>query len=118
MCLVSVSTAQRNRVTHSRKGCFWLKLATVAIATERELLTGSMGRHDTKHYSGDDESAGTCPCPLKIITMAGNEIHVVVPVSIHHNWETLEDYLVVHLSKSCGLDTFGCELTLLAVETV
>ena len=79
---------------------------------------GSRGRNDTKHYSGDDESAGTCPCPLKLVTMAGNEIHVVVPVSIYHNWEMLEDYLVVHLSKSCGLDTFGCELTLLAVETL
>ena len=56
--------------------------------------------------------------PSKLVTMAGNEIHVVVPVSIYHNWEMLEDYLVVHLSKSCGLDTFGCELTLLAVETL
>ena len=49
---------------------------------------------------------------------AGNEIQVVVPVSIYHNWEMLEDYLVEHLSKNCGLDAFGCELTLLAVETL
>ena len=50
--------------------------------------------------------------------MAGNEIQVIVPVSIYHNWETLEDYLIELLSKSCGLDTFGCELTLLTVDTL
>ena len=79
---------------------------------------GSMGRNETKQYSGDDEFAGACPCPLKLVTMAGNEIQVVVPVSIYHNWEMLEDYLVELLSKSCGLDTFGCELTLLTVDTL
>ena len=50
--------------------------------------------------------------------MAGNEIQVIVPVSIYHNWEMLEDYLVEHLSKCCGLDTFGCEPMLLAVDTL
>ena len=76
---------------------------------------GSMCRNETKHDSSDNELAGTCPCPLKLITMTGNEIHIVVPVSIYHNM--LEDYLIEQLSKSCGLDTFGCELTLLTVDS-
>ena len=75
-----------------------------------------MCRNETKHDSSDNELAGTCPCPLKLITMTGNEIHIVVPVSIYHNM--LEDYLIEQLSKSCGLDTFGCELTLLTVDTL
>ena len=79
---------------------------------------GSVGRNEAKHYCSDDEFAGACPCPLKLITMAGNEIQVIVPVSIYHNWEMLEDYLVMHLSNNFGLNTFGCELTLLAVETL
>ena len=65
----------------------------------------------------EEEYAGTCPCPLKLVTMAGNEMQVVVPISIYHNWEMLEDYLVELLSKSFGLDTFGCELTLLTADT-
>ena len=56
----------------------------------------------------EGEHAGTCPCPLKLFTIAGNEIQVVVPISIYHNWEMLEDCLVELLSKSFGLDTFGC----------
>ena len=67
---------------------------------------------------GDDDLAGTCPCPLKLVTMAGKEIEVVVPVSIYHHWEMLEDYLVELSSKSLGLDIFGCELTLLAEDTL
>ena len=67
---------------------------------------------------GEDEFAGACPCPLKLVTMAGNEIQVAVPISIYHHWEMLEDYLVELLSKSFGLDTFGCELTLLTVDTL
>ena len=78
----------------------------------------SMCRNEANQDSCDDELAGTCPCPLKLVTMAGNEIHTVVPVSIHHNWEMLEDYLIEQLCKSCGLDTFGCELTLLKVDTL
>ena len=56
------------------------------------------------------------PCPLKLVTMAGNEIEVIVPVSIYHHWEMLEDYLVELLPKRFGLDTFGCELKLLAED--
>ena len=44
--------------------------------------------------SGYENLAGTCPCPLKLVTMAGKEIEVIVPVSIYHHWEMLEDYLV------------------------
>ena len=50
--------------------------------------------------------------------MAGNELEVIVPVSIYHHWEMLEDHLVELLSKSFGLDTFGCELTLLTEDTL
>ena len=66
---------------------------------------------------GNDDFAGACPCPLKLVTMAGNEIEVIVPVSIYHHWEMLEDYLVELLPKRFGLDTFGCELKLLAEDT-
>ena len=45
--------------------------------------------------------------------MAGTVIHIVVPVSIHHRWDMLEDYLVENLPAVSRLDTFGCELTLL-----
>ena len=79
---------------------------------------GSTCRNEANYDSCDDELAGACPCPLKLVTMAGKEIHMVVPVSVYHNWETLEDYLIEQLSKSCGLDTFGCELTLLTVDTL
>ena len=68
--------------------------------------------------SGHENLAGTCPCPLKLVTMAGKEIEVIVPVSIYHHWETLEDYLVELLAKGFGLDTFGCELKLVAEDTL
>ena len=60
---------------------------------------------------------GSSPCPLLLTTMAGNEIQIVVPLSIHHNWEMLEDYLVEHLPVVSQLDTFGCELTLLHADS-
>ena len=65
----------------------------------------------------EDEFAGSSPCPLLLTTMAGNEIQIVVPFSIHHNWEMLEDYLVEHLPAVGQLNTFGCEVTLLDAET-
>ena len=69
--------------------------------------------------SGHENLAGTCPCPLKLVTMAGKEIDVIVPVSIYHHWEMLEDYLVELLAtKSFGIDTFGCELKLVAEDTL
>ena len=61
--------------------------------------------------------AGTCHCPLRLITLAGKEINTRVPVSIYHHWEMLEDYLVDWLAKSSDLDTFGCELMLIAEDT-
>ena len=78
----------------------------------------SMCRNEANYDNSDDELAGACPCPLKLVAMAGKEIHTVVPVNIHYNWEMLEDYLIEQLSKSYGLDTFGCELTLLTVDTL
>ena len=68
--------------------------------------------------SGYENLAGTCPCPLKLFTMAGKEIEVIVPVNIHHHWEMLEDYLVELLAKGFGFDTFGCELKLVAEDTL
>ena len=78
----------------------------------------SMCRNEANYDNSDDELAGARPCPLKLVAMAGKEIHTVVPVNIHYNWEMLEDYLIEQLSKSYGLDTFGCELTLLTVDTL
>ena len=68
--------------------------------------------------SGNENLAGTCRCPLKLVTMAGKEIEVIVPVSIYHHWEMLEDYLVELLARDFGLDTFGCELKLVAEDTL
>ena len=65
----------------------------------------------------EDEFVGSSPCPLLLTTMAGNEIQIVVPLSIHHNWEMLEDYLVEHLPAVSQLDAFGCELTLLDADS-
>ena len=31
---------------------------------------------------------------LRLVTLAGKEIEAIVPVSIYHHWEMLEDYLV------------------------
>ena len=59
---------------------------------------------------GKDNFAGICHCPLRLVTLA--------PVSIYHHWEMLEDYLVELLAKSFGLDTFGCELMLIAEDTL
>ena len=50
-------------------------------------------------------------------SVAGTDIKVVVPVSIHHRWDMLEDYLVENLPAVSNLDTFGCELTLLDSRT-
>ena len=44
--------------------------------------------------SDADQLAGICRCPLRLVTLAGNEIETTVPLSIYHHWEMLEDYLV------------------------
>ena len=64
--------------------------------------------------SDADQLAGVCRCPLRLVTLAGNEIETTVPLSIYHHWEMLEDYLVELLANNYGLDTFGCELALLS----
>ena len=68
-------------------------------------------------HSDTDSMAGICHCPLRLITLAGKEINTIVPVSIYRHWEMLEDYLVDRLAKSFDLDTFGCELMLIAEDT-
>ena len=45
----------------------------------------------------DDEMAGSCPYTLLLTALAGTVIQIVVPVSIHHGWDMLEDYLVENL---------------------
>ena len=65
----------------------------------------------------EDEFAGSSTCPLLLTTMAGNEIQIVVPFSIHRNWEMLEDYLVERLPAVSQSNTFGCEVTLLDADT-
>ena len=59
----------------------------------------------------EEDFAGICPCPLLL------DIQIVVPISIHHNWEMLEDYLVEHLPAVGQLDACGCELTLVDADT-
>ena len=54
---------------------------------------------------------------LYLTTIAGTVIQTQVPVSIHHTWEMLEEYLVEHLPLVSHIDTFGCELTLLDADT-
>ena len=50
-------------------------------------------------------------------TLAGTVIQMRVPVSIHHTWEMLEEYLIEHLPRNSLIETFGCELTLINVDT-
>ena len=54
---------------------------------------------------------------LYLTTLAGTVIQMQVPVSIHHTWETLEEYLVEHLPRNSLIETFGCELTLINADT-
>ena len=63
----------------------------------------------------NNEFAGNSSYSLRLITMAGTAIQIVVPVSTHHHWDMLEEYLVENLPAVSSLDTFGCELTLLAL---
>ena len=67
--------------------------------------------------SDADDTAGTGHCPLRLYTLAGKEIETIVPISIYHQWEMLEDYLVELLARNFDLDTFGCELMLIAEDT-
>ena len=66
--------------------------------------------------SDKDNFAGICHCPLRLVTLAGKEIEAIVPISVYHHWEMLEDYLVELLARSFDLDTFGCELKLMIAE--
>ena len=43
--------------------------------------------------SEEEDLAGASLCTLLLTTMAGNEITIEVPISTHHNWEMLEDYV-------------------------
>ena len=54
---------------------------------------------------------------IYLTTLAGTVIQMQVPVSIHHTWEMLEEYLVEHLPRNSLIETFGCELTLLDADT-
>ena len=67
--------------------------------------------------SEEEDFDGSSICVLLLTTMAGNELKIEVPISIHHNLEMLEDYLVEHLPAISQLDTFGCELTLIDADT-
>ena len=67
--------------------------------------------------SDDSDFESNSSFCLQLITIAGTIIRIDVPVSIRHTWEMLEAYLVEHLPVVSHLDTFGCELTLLDVDT-
>ena len=54
---------------------------------------------------------------LYLTTLAGTVIQMQVPVSIHHTWEMLEEYLVEHVPRNSFIDTFGCELTSINADT-
>ena len=68
--------------------------------------------------SDTDDTAGVSHCPLRLYTLAGKEIETIVPISIYHHWEMLEDYLVELLARYFDLDTFGCELMLISEDTM
>ena len=53
---------------------------------------------------------------LYLTTLAGTVIQMQVPVSIHHTWEILEEYLIEHLPRNSLIETFGCELTLINAD--
>ena len=54
---------------------------------------------------------------LHLTTLAGTVIQLHVPVSIHHTWDMVEEYLIEHLPCISPIETFGCELTLLNADT-
>lgn len=68
------------------------------------------------HSSGTGEAENDVYC-LTLTTIAGNDIEVAAPVSIHHCWEMLKDFLVEQLPEASQLETFGCEITLLRPQT-
>ena len=72
---------------------------------------------DSKESDTDDTS-GVSHCPLRLYTLAGKEIETIVPISIYHHWEMLEDYLVELLARCFDLDSFGCELMLISEDTM
>ena len=68
-------------------------------------------------HAQDDDWDDPSFLRLFLTTLAGAVIQVQVPVSIHHTWEMLEEYLVEHLPLVSFIDTFGCELTLFDADT-
>ena len=70
-----------------------------------------MSQFQAQGSDSDDRS----PLCLQLTTLAA-AIQIHVPVSMHHTWEMLEEYLVEHLPLVSQLDTFGCELTLLDAD--
>ena len=59
----------------------------------------------------------SCHYSLILTTVAGTDIEIAAPGSIHHQWDMLEDFLVEKLPAVNHLDTFGCELFLLHPHT-
>ena len=76
------------------------------------------GRTDmAQPHAQDSDWDDSSSLRLYLTTLAGTVIQVQVPVSIHHTWGMLEEYVVEHLPLVSYIDTFGCELTLLDADT-
>ena len=73
----------------------------------------SMAQPQELNADWDDDSF----LRLYLTTLAGTVIQMKVPVSIHHTWAMLEEYLVEHLPRNSPIETLGCELTLINADT-
>ena len=69
------------------------------------------------NHTTENGATGSCHYPVILTTMAGTDIEIAAPVSIHHRWDMLEDFLVENLPLVSHLDTFGCELILMDPRT-
>ena len=78
----------------------------------RKLQASSEVDIPTWNFFKDDSLLRLC-----LTTLAGTVIQLQVPLSIHHTWDMLEEYLVEHLPCHSLIETFGCELTLINVDT-
>ena len=94
--------AEATRIGSCRRGCL-IHLRSVT----------KMALSQVQDADWDDDSF----LRLYLTTLAGTVIQMQVPVSIHHTWEMLEEYLVEHLPRNSLIETFGCELTLINADT-
>ena len=72
---------------------------------------------DQLDHNTENGTAGSSHYSVILTTIAGIDIEISAPVTIHHQWDMLEDFLVENLPLVSHLETFGCELILLDPHT-